>query len=433
MRLFYPLYTVLFSIFFVMLLPAFWIYKRITGRYSGHFGERLGFVPKDLCKNPSGHLRIWVHAVSLGEVKVAVAIINAVRHIRPDCSIVVSTTTESGRNMARETFGNEIPVIYAPIDFVGSVRKALSCIRPDVMVFLETELWPTWLRQAHRMGIKTALINGRISLKSIDGYLRFRFFFREVLKNFDAFSMIMKGDADRIESMGADLEKVEINGNAKYDLLASSADPAREAAIRKALNLSAEERVFVAGSTRSGEEAMVLDAYGKILKKFPDTVLMIAPRHIERAPEIGAMIESRGFEYQLRTEFNNGKEIRKKQIVIIDTFGELFDIYSVGTIVFSGGSLVPLGGQNPLEPAVWGKAVFYGPHMDNFLDAKAILESANAGIEVKDSRSLAAEAVRLLSRPEELKGFGERAREAVLKNEGAAEKHARVIERLLGA
>lgn len=431
MRLLYLLYMVMFSILFVMLLPVFWIYSRITGRYAEQFSERLGFVPKDVCKNPSGHSRIWIHAVSLGEVKVAAAIINALRQIRPDCSIVVSTTTESGRNMARETFGKEIAIVYAPIDFVGSVRKALSIIRPDVMVFLETELWPSWLRQAHRMGIKTALVNGRISLKSIDGYLRFRFFFHEVLKNFDVFSMITDGDAGRIESMGADTKKIEINGNAKYDLLASTVDPSVEAEIRGVLNLNAEERVFVAGSTRKGEEAMILDAYEKILKDFPDTILLIAPRHIERTHEIGAMFESRGFEYQLRTDFSDGVKRRKKQIVILNTFGELFNAYSIGTIVFSGGSLVPFGGQNPLEPAIWGKAVFYGPHMDNFLDAKSILEDADAGVEVENPEDLAEKAIRLLRHPEELRAIGERAKEAVLKNEGAAEKHARVIEKLL--
>ncbi len=431
MRTLYLLYMVLFSIFFVMLLPAFWIYSRITGRYAEHFSERLGFLPKGMCKNSSGHSRIWIHAVSLGEIKVAAAIINALRHIRPDCSIVVSTTTESGRDMAQETFGAEIPVVYSPIDFVGSVRMALSRIRPDVMVFLETELWPSWLRQARRMGIKTALINGRISLNSIDGYLRFRFFFREVLKNFDVFSMITEGDAGRIESMGADPKRIETNGNAKYDLLASTVDPAVETEIRGVLNLNTEDRVFVAGSTRKGEEAMILDAYEKILKKFPDTILLIAPRHIERTPEIGAMIESRGFEYQLRADFGDGAKRRKKQVVILNTFGELFNVYSIGTIVFSGGSLVPLGGQNPLEPAIWGKTVFYGPHMENFLDAKAILEDADAGVEVENPEDLADKAMRLLSLPEELRAIGERAKEAVLKNEGAAEKHARVIEKLL--
>ena len=176
---------------------------------------------------------------------------------------------------------------------------------------------------------------------------------------------------------------------------------------------------------------MILDSYEKILEDFPDTILLIAPRHIERTPEIGIMIEMRGFEYQLRTDFNEGEKKRKKQVVILNTFGELFNVYSIGTIVFSGGSLVPLGGQNPLEPAIWGKAVFYGPHMDNFLDAKAILEDADAGGEVENPEDLADKAIRLLRHPEELRSIGKRAKEAVLKNEGAAEKHARVIEGLL--
>ena len=431
MRILYLIYTVLFSLFFVIFVPAFWVYSRMTGRYYGNFSERLGCVPDHVLSRLSGHPRIWIHAVSLGEVKVAAAIINALKPIRPECSVIVSTTTESGRDMAHKTFGAEIPVIYAPIDFVGSVRNALLRISPDAMIFLETELWPMWVRQAHRMGIRTALINGRISVKSIEGYLRMRFFFREVLKNYDAFSMIMDGDAERIESMGADSEKIEINGNAKYDLLADSVDAAKEKEIRRLLDLGVDDRVFVAGSTRSGEEEMVFDAYEKILEKFPDTILVVAPRHIDRASEIGAMIERRGFAYQLRTDLKNGGKRRERQIVLLNTFGELFNIYSIATIVFSGGSLVPLGGQNPLEPAVWGKAVFYGPHMDNFLDAKAILEAVGAGLEVEDSVSLADKAMHFLSHPEESKRFGDRARQAVLRNKGAAEKHARVIERLL--
>ena len=216
-------------------------------------------------------------------------------------------------------------------------------------------------------------------------------------------------------------------------MLASLADPARKAAIRAALNLGEEDRVFVAGSTRKGEETMILEAYEKILKDFPETILLIAPRHIERTPEVGAMIESQGFEYQLRTDFTDIGKRREKQVVILNTFGELFYVYSIGTIVFSGGSLVPLGGQNPLEPAIWGKAVFYGPHMENFLDARAILEDADAGVEVENPEDLADKAMGLLSLPEELRAIGERAKEAVLKNEGAAEKHARVVEGLLGA
>ena len=160
-------------------------------------------MPPEVVQDFLGHPKIWIQAVSLGEVKVAASIIGALRRVIPNCSLILSTTTEHGRKLAEETFGKEIPVVYAPLDFVGSVRKALSTVRPDVMVFLETEIWPAWLFEARRMGIKTALVNGRISLRSIQGYLRLRVFFREVLKNFDVCSMILEGDASRIEAMGA--------------------------------------------------------------------------------------------------------------------------------------------------------------------------------------------------------------------------------------
>lgn len=323
-------------------------------------------------------------------------------------------------------------MVYAPVDFVGSVRKALSTVRPHVMVFLETEIWPSWLFEARRMGIKTALINGRISPRSIDGYLRLRPFFREVLKNFDAFSMIMEEDSARIKAMGAEPEKIEINGNAKYDLLASTADPAMETEVRRIYNLPPEQRVFVAGSTRQGEEKMVLDAYDRVLQEFPDTILIIAPRHVERSHEIGSLVKKYGLDYQFRTQLDNGKTRRTSKVVIIDTFGELFKVYSAATIVFCGASLVPLGGQNPLEPAVWGKVVFYGPSMEDFLDAKAMLEAESAGVLVPDPKTLAEKAIWFLAHPEDLKAYGQRAREAVLKNQKAAQKHARVVKRLIG-
>lgn len=431
MGILYIPYIIVTSILFMLLVPVFWIHGQVTGRYALHFRERLGLIPPGRLRYLSGFPRIWIHAVSLGEVKVAASIIDAVRHIMPHSSFILSTITESGRNLAEETFGRDVPVIYAPIDFIGSVRKSLAAVHPDVMVFLETEIWPIWLRQAHRMGIKIVLLNGRISNKSISGYLRLRPFFRTVLKNVDAFSMITEGDATRIESMGADPQKIEINGNAKYDLLERTVDFADETKIRRILNLDAEDRVFVAGSTRKGEEEKILDAYEKILREFPDTILVIAPRHIERTPEIGLAIGRHGFEYQLWTDLNNGGKRRTSQIVIINTFGELFKIYSIGSIVFSGGSLVPFGGQNPLEAAVWGKAVFFGPHMENFPDAKAILESNDAGVTVENSDMLADKAIWFFGHPAELKSLGDRGRGAVLKNEGAAEKHARVIERLL--
>jgi len=427
MNILYGAYTLLTSSLFLSCLPPFWVYTRLSGRHSENLKERLGHIPPKLVQTLSGSPRIWIHAVSLGEVKVAGSIIKALRQILPACSVIVSTVTKHGRELATETFGDNIPVVFAPIDFIGSVRKALSSVHPDVLVFMETEIWPAWITEARRMGIKTALINGRISVRSIGGYLKFRPFFCQVLRNVDAFSMISNEDSARIRAMGADPNKIEINGNAKYDLLASLADPAMATQMRKILNLEASSPVFVAGSTRGGEEAMVLDAYEKIIKEFPDTVMIIAPRHIERTAEIRSLLERRGFRYQLRSEFDVDAVKRTEQVVIINTFGELFKLYSIGTVIFCGASLVPLGGQNPLEAAVWGKVVFYGPSMEDFMDAKAMLEEVGAGISVSSPEMLAEKVIWFLRHPETLKSYGDRAREAVVRNQKAADKHASVI------
>ncbi|MCP4683376.1 MAG: 3-deoxy-D-manno-octulosonic acid transferase [Desulfobacterales bacterium] len=412
------LYILISSVLFLLGFPVFWIYARLTGRYTRHLKERLGLIPQKTLQGLSGSPRIWIHAVSLGEMKVAASIIEVIRRIMPSSSILVSTTTEHGRKMAEETFKGVIPVVYSPIDFLGSICKALSSVRPDVMVFLETELWPAWLFVAHRMGVKVALINGRISVRSINRYLKLRPFFREVLNNFDVFSMITEEDAARATAMGADRKKIEINGNAKYDLLKSVANRSMKTEIRRILDLNAA-RVFIAGSTRRGEEAMVLDAYGKILEKFPDTILIIAPRHIKRAPDIVSLVKSHGLGYQLRTDLGENKSSRTEQVIILDTFGELFNFYSVGNIVFSGGSLVPLGGQNPLEPAVWGNVIFYGPFMDSFPDAKALLEEAEAGVMVDGPDMLAQKALWFFDHPDAQSAYGARAREAVITNTAA--------------
>jgi 3-deoxy-D-manno-octulosonic-acid transferase len=423
----YSIYMFLTGVLFLLLLPLFLVYAGITGRYRRHFKERLGLISPETLRGLGHGPRIWIHAVSLGEVRVAESIIKALRQIMPGCSFLLSTTTEHGRNMGEERLGENMPVVYAPVDFAGCVRSALCRARPDVMVFLETEIWPAWLSEARRLGIRTALINGRISVRSIDGYLRVRPFFKEVLKNVDAFSMISEEDAARIRSMGAPPHRIEVNGNAKYDLLAQVPDPRLETEVRQTLNLDASHRVIVAGSTRQGEEGIILDAYLKALEAFPETILIIVPRHVDRTGDIAKMVQRRGLTYQLRTEIGKGKTGRTEKVIIINTFGELFKIYSVATIVFCGASLVPLGGQNPLEPAVWGKAVLYGPSMEDFLDAKDLLESVGASVPVSTPEELGEKIFWLLGHPEASEAYGERARESVLANRGAALKHAKVI------
>ncbi|MDY7038910.1 MAG: 3-deoxy-D-manno-octulosonic acid transferase [Thermodesulfobacteriota bacterium] len=431
MRALYAAYTALNSGIFLSGFPFFWLYSQLSGRYSRGLKERLGFVPDARVKDLTGFPRIWIHAVSLGEVKVAAPIIESLQGIKPDCSIILSTTTDHGFDLAMELFRKKIPVIYAPIDTIFSVREALSRVRPEALVFLETEIWPAWIVEAQRMGIKIALVNGRISVRSIGSYLKFRSFFREVLKRVNAFSMILEEDGDRIRSMGAHPGKIKINGNAKYDFLAKEADTATPGRMRESLNLEDSQPVFIAGSTRKGEESMILDVYEKILKEFPKTVLIIAPRHIERTLEIVSMIERHGLKYQLQSELKNSGSKRTDPILVINTFGELFKLYSIGTIIFCGASLVPLGGQNPLEPAVWGKAVFYGPSMEDFQDAKAMLEEVGAGISVAGPEMLAERAIWFLHHPDVLETSGTRARDAVMKNQNAAVKHARVIAGLV--
>ncbi len=411
--------------------PAFWLYTRLSGRYGRGFRERLGFLPPDIGLRLTGFPRVWIHAVSLGEIRVASSVVRALRELVPECAVLISSTTDHGFDLAQKVFGRGIPVVYAPVDLPFSVRKALRRVRPQALVFLETEIWPAWIEGARALGISTALVNGRISSRSFEGYRRFRFFFRNVLSKIDAFSMIGEGDARRIQAVGADARRVSVNGNAKYDLLTEQVDQGAEEAVRRRLNLGPEAPVFVAGSTRSGEEALVLEAYARIRKAFPETILVIAPRHIQRARDIVDLARRRGFACRLWSELQAGGDPRTAPVVVLNTFGELFRLYSAATLVFCGGSLVPLGGQNPLEPAVWGKPVFYGPYMDDFEDAKALLEAQGADGTVSSADNLAEEAIRLLGDPRKRLELGERARRAVLGSRRAAEQHARIVADLL--
>jgi len=423
----YAAYTILGSAAFLSSLPMIWVYSRLSGRFKRGWKERLGFLPRERSIRDS---RIWIHASSLGEVRVAGAIVAHLEDFVPDARMMLSVTTDHGFESAKIA-AQYIPVVHAPLDFLFSVRKALSFARPEVMVFLETEIWPAWIVEARRRGIRCALINGRISPRSIRWYRRFAPFFRNVLEGMDVCSMITEEDRRRILSMGADPAKVKVNGNAKYDLLSRQADTSTIPKMREILNLTPSDLVFVAGSTREGEEEMVLDVYERLRTTFPGIVLILAPRHIARTPRIESLLRQRSLEYQIRTQLSRRGVKRTAPILILDSFGELFNAYGVGSINFCGASLVPLGGQNPMEAAVWGKAVFYGPSMDDFLDAKILLEKEGAGIEVKDVADFSEKAISLLRQTDRMAYLGERARRAVVANHGAAKRHAGVIAGLL--
>jgi 3-deoxy-D-manno-octulosonic-acid transferase len=430
MNLAYKAYKAASSSLFLALFPPFWCYARISGRYQESMKQRLGFYPDRLVRSISGAPRVWIHAVSVGEVRVALAILDALSECLPDAALILSTGTEQGQAVARESAGRKVTSIYAPFDFILSARNALTTIRPDILVCVETEIWPNWLVEARRMGIKTVLVNGRISVRSIRRYLKIRPLMKDTLSHVDAFSMIGQADADRIRMMGAPEDRVKVNGNAKYDLLLKQADDGNNIALARYYNLNGRQ-AFVAGSTRGAEVNIVLDAFDKILQVFPETVLIIAPRHIERVAGIAARIRERGWRFQLRSDLEKEDHYRTAPVVILDTIGELHATYSFATVVFCGSSLVPLGGQNILEAAVWSKPVLYGPSMDDFMDAKQLIEKTGGGIQVENGSELVEKVLYFLKHPREAEAVGKRAYEAVLSHQGAAPKHAAVIYRLL--
>lgn len=427
----YKAYNFLNIVLFFILLPPFWFYTRLTGRFADGLGQRFGFYSKPLVGTISGSPRIWIHAASVGEVNGAVAVIESLKRLMPDCAIILSTTTKHGQSWARERFGPEITCIYAPLDFIVSVRRALFAIQPDILVCLETEIWPNWLLAARRMGAKIALVNGRISGRSIKGYLKVRFLIQETLNQIEKFSMIREEDARRLMMLGVPKKKIEINGNAKYDLLLRQADPFLKVKNEKLYNLKGDEPVLVAGSTRGSEHEIILNVYEKILQTLPETLLIIAPRHVEKIEHIIGMVKAKGFSYQLKTEIDRSDYSRTAPVVIINTIGDLQSTYSIASVAFCGGSLEPLGGQNILEAAVWGKPVFYGPSMEDFLDAKALLDKTGGGIQVENDRELAERMLYYLTHPEKADAVGKLAKEAVMLNKGAADKHSAVIYRLV--
>jgi 3-deoxy-D-manno-octulosonic-acid transferase len=231
--------------------------------------------------------------------------------------------------------------------------------------------------------------------------------------------------------MGAPGNRIEVNGNAKYDLLLKQVDGTDREKMKRLYKLRGDSSVFMAGSIRGAEERIIIDVYEKIVQAHPEVILMIAPRHVERSRHIEEMVRERGFSYQFRTDLDKESRPRTASVVIIDMIGELQSTYSIASIVFCGGSLVPLGGQNILEAAVWGKPVFYGPSMEDFLDAKDLLDKTGGGIQVRDGRELAEKALYFFDHPEEAEMIGRLAKKAVVLNQGSARKHAMVIQRLL--
>ncbi|MFZ1986748.1 MAG: 3-deoxy-D-manno-octulosonic acid transferase [Desulfatitalea sp.] len=414
------------------LIAPLWLRHRNNPEDRERFRQRLGWYPPSIRNEFQQGPRVWLHAVSVGEVGVAAAIIPSLLAQLPNCRIALSTTTRQGLTRAQALFKDGVPCFYAPIDLIGPTGKALTMVRPDVLALLETELWPNLIIKARRMGVRTAVLNGRISVRSIHRYLRIRPLIQYTLDHIDAFSMISRDDAVRIHSLGADENHIAVHGNAKFDspdpLIGDN--PARRWAMAL-YGLEEQTPVFVAGSTRDPEELIVLKAFGRLLRAFPQAVLILAPRHTTRVGQIEQYVRQNGLTCQRRSQLEGASSPRTCPVVVLDTIGELYDTYSVASFVFCGGSLVPKGGQNVLEPAVWAKPVMYGPSMEDFADARQLIEAAGGGRTVHNADQMAVISEAWLRNPSAAQDAGRSARQAIISHRGAAQKHAAVIAQLL--
>lgn len=427
-RLLFFIYNLLLFVSAIFAVPYFFLKMLLTGKYKNSLGPKFGFVSSQLFKGMSGSPRIWVHAVSVGEVTAASPVIAALRSCFPDACIILSTSTETGQDMARRLVPEATAVIYYPLDIPYVIRKMIENIKPDLFIATETELWPNFIRICREKNVKIVMINGRISRRSYKKYFMTRFFWRHILKAIDEIGVISEVDAVRMKSIGMPASRVCVMGNAKYDSLAAKASPELKEEISRKLNISDGEFLLVAGSTHDGEEKIILSVYKELLKNRPYFKLIMIPRHVERGPAVIEMVKEAGFDDVISMkDINEGKKRAGERIIVVDVIGELFKIYSLATVVFCGGSLVPRGGQNILEPAAWGKVIFFGPYMDDFLNERDILESSGAGITVKDEAELIEGILKAISDEKSLAHKGEAGRKVVIDNMGASQRYLEMI------
>lgn len=427
------LYNVILLMAAIIGLPYYLLKMIFTGKYRKSFIPKLGGRQAQIFAGLKNMPRIWVHAVSVGEVTAAAPIVASLKQKRPDVEIIFSTSTETGQEMARRLVKGVAAFIYFPLDISCIVHKVIRLANPKVFVMVETELWPNFLKVCNSNNIQTLMVNGRISPRSFRKYKLTKFFWKKILSNICAAGMIAHIDAARLKSIGMESGKIQILGNAKYDSLAAMASPELQKEIAVLFKVREKERFFVAGSTHQGEEEIIIGVYQELIKKYPDFKLIIVPRHIERTKDVLDLLHKYNLHDVITvTGMKSGKDRQGERIIVVDVIGELFKVYSLATLVYCGGSLVPKGGQNILEAAAWGKVIFYGPSMEDFTEEKTLLENACAGVTIRNAQELLQKIIQALENPEELDRRGARGKAIVVANMGAAARYAELINRHLG-
>jgi len=419
----YVFYSLLLACAALLSLPWWTVQMLRLGKYRSGLAERLGRVPARLNDAQPGS--IWVHAVSVGEVLAVSQLVNDLMKQHPHRQVFVSTTTATGQKLARQRFG-ENRVFFMPLDFGFAVRRYLNALKPQLLVIAETEFWPNLLHLARKRQTAVAIVNARISDRSFPRYKRFKWFFGRVLSGVDLFLAQTAEDAQRLRDIGAPTERVRVSGNLKFDVR-PNAQPALIAGLRAAIGK--DSPVIVCGSTAEGEEEPLLSAFKAVQQQFPAAVMILAPRHPERFEKVAALIASQGFLLQRRTLWQPAQPIRSG-IFLLDSVGELAAIYELADIAFVGGSLVPTGGHNILEPAQYGAAILVGPHTFNFREIVALFEKDGA-VKTMAAEALPAQVISLLNHPEDRQRMGLAAKDLFAKYAGATRRTLDALAPLL--
>ena len=419
-----------------VLLTPYFVFRRMKGKRSARFSEKLGDVPQ----HPAGRRRVWIHAVSVGEAQAAGTLAAALKLALPDADLVVSTTTVTGQEVARKRFGAE-NVVYYPHDFSFAVKRFLDRVRPSVIVLMELEVWPNMTAEAEHRGIPILVANGRITERSSRRYRRFWPLAGPAFHRVSRWLAQSEEYAARLRSLGVDQTRIEVCGNIKYDAIKTRVpDAAERGAARAALRIPGDATVLLGGSTHPTEESALLSAYRNLRGRDASLRLILTPRHPERAAAVAAEIAGAGLSVIKRTDIQTRgideciaalrPEQRENWVLLIDTVGELGAMYALSDLAFVGGSLIPHGGQNVMEPCGIELPIVHGPHMHNFKEAMELLRACDGSVEV--SRETLAPALEaLLKDRTAAHAMGKRAREAFLKQQGATAKTVEYIRQFV--